>query len=98
MIPLFKKLFQKLFFDELAAARLLRGFLLWVGGMAVSVLAYPFDNVVTWTMKEWAYRVAAAGALGFAGMVTAGQKNQTPEQIRAELDALKAKNEAPPGG
>jgi hypothetical protein len=33
--------------------------------------------------------VAAAGALGFAGMITAGQKNQTPEQIKKGLEALK---------
>jgi hypothetical protein len=91
VIPLIRKMFRDFFYDEMVAAKLVRGFLLWSGGMAVSVLAYPFDDVVTWDAKEWAYRVAAAGALGFAGMITAGQKNQTPEQIRAELDALKAK-------
>jgi hypothetical protein len=91
MIPFFVKAWKKFWTDEMAAARIFRGFLLWTGGMAVSVLAFPFDDVVTWTGREWAYRCAAAGALGFAGLISTGQKNQTPEQIRAELEALPPK-------
>jgi hypothetical protein len=91
MIPFFVKLWRTFWMDEMAAARIFRGFLLWSGGMAVSVLAFPYDDVITWTTREWAYRVAAAGALGFAGLISAGQKNQSPEQIRAELAALPPK-------
>lgn len=88
MIPLFKKLIFKFFYDEMAAARWLRGGLLFAGGMAVNVLAFPFTVVQAWTLQEWGYRVAAAGALGFAGTIAAGQRNKTPEEIRAELSAL----------
>lgn len=83
MIPLFKKIIFKFFYDELAAARWLRGGLLFAGGMAVNVLAFPFSVVQAWTLQEWGYRVAAAGALGFAGTIAAGQKNLTPDEIRA---------------
>lgn len=85
MIPLLRKFFQRLFFDELAAVRLLRGFLLWVAGLAVSVLAYPIEVVQAWGPRDWAYRMAVAGAMGAAGMITAGQKNPTPEALRTEL-------------
>ena len=88
MIPLIQKLIFKFFYDEMAAARWLRGGLLFVGGMAVNVLAFPFTVVQAWTLQEWGYRVAAAGALGFAGTIAAGQKNQEPEQIRDALSAL----------
>lgn len=99
MIPFFVKLWKKFWTDEMAAARLMRGFLLWGGGMAVSVLAYPIELVQTWTPREWAYRVAAAGALGFAGMITAGQKNRSPDEIRtiaAEPMGTPAPPKAPP--
>ena len=88
MIPFLKKLWMKFFFDEMAAARLMRGFLLWASGMGVSVLAYPIEVVQTWQVKDWAYRCAVAGVMGVAGMVTAGQKNRTPEEIRAALQSL----------
>ena len=89
MIPLIVKAWKRFWTDEMAAARIFRGFLLWTGGMMVNVLAFPWPIVQAWTWQEWGYRVAAAGALGFAGMITAGQKNQTPEQIKAELEAIK---------
>ena len=89
MIPFIVKAWKKFWMDEAAAARVFRGFLLWAGGMAVSVLAFPYDDVITWTAREWLYRVAAAGALGFAGLISAGQRNQTPQQIKAELAAIK---------
>ena len=85
MIPLFKKLIFAFFYDEKAAARWLRGGLLFIGGMAVSILAYPFVVIREWTAQEWIYRVAAAGALGFAGTITAGDKNPSPEKLAAEL-------------
>ena len=91
MIPFIIKAWKKFWMDEMAAARIFRGFLLWSGGMAVSVLAFPYDDVITWTTREWAYRVAAAAALGFAGLISAGQRNPTPEAIRAELEALPPK-------
>ena len=88
MIKLWKKFWKKLLYDELAAARWGRGFLLWVGGMAVSVLAYPIELVQTWGPRDWAYRIGAAGALGFAGIITAGQKNPSPEKIKEELSKV----------
>ena len=88
MIKLWKKFWKKLLYDELAAARWGRGFLLWVGGMAVSVPAYPIELVQTWGPRDWAYRIGAAGALGFAGIITAGQKNLPPDKIKEELSKV----------
>ena len=93
MLTLFVKLWKAALYDEMAVKRWGRGFLLWAGGMATSVLAFPIEVVQTWGPRDWAYRVAAAGALGIAGLVTAGQKNPTPEQLRAELGLPQ-----PPGG
>jgi hypothetical protein len=89
MIPLLKRLIWAFFYDELAAKRWLRGGLFFIGGMAVNVLAFPYGVIKEWTLAEWGYRVAAAGALGFAGSIMGGQKNKTPEQIKAELEAIK---------
>ena len=75
MIPLLTGIWKKILYDEMAVARWSRGFLLWLGGMAVSVLAYPIELVQTWGPRDWAYRIGAAGALGVAGIITAGQKN-----------------------
>ena len=83
MIPYLARLWKSFWMDEMVASRIFRGFLLWAGGMAVSILAFPFDDVVTWTTREWLYRVAAAAALGFAGLVSAGQKNPPADEIRA---------------
>ena len=88
MIPLIKKFIWAFFYDELAAKRWLRGGLFFVGGMAVNVLAFPWAVVREWTLAEVAYRIGAAAALGIAGSIMGGQRNQTPEQIRAELSAL----------
>ena len=88
MIPLIKAWWMALWFDPTSAAKLLRSAALFVGAMAVNVLAFPWVVVAAWTLPEWLYRVAAAGAIGFAGTIGVGQKNQTPEQIRAELSAL----------
>lgn len=88
MIPLIKKFIYAFFYDELAAKRWLRGALFFFGGMAVNVLAFPFVVVQAWTIQEWAYRIAAAAALGIGGSIIGGQKNLTPEQIREQLAAL----------
>ena len=73
MIPLIRKFIFAFFYDEKAAARWLRGGLLFVGGMAVSILAYPYVVIREWTAQEWIYRIAAAGALGFAAAITFGR-------------------------
>ena len=88
MIPLFRKLLWAFFYDEAAAKRWMRGSLLFAGGMGVNILAFPFEVVATWTLKEWAFRVAAAGALGFAGTIVGGEKNKPIEEVRRELSAL----------
>ena len=82
MITLLKKFWRKILYDEMAVARWGRGFLLWLAGMAMSVLAYPIEVVQTWGARDWAYRCAAAGVMGVAGMITAGQKN-TPRAEKA---------------
>jgi hypothetical protein len=87
MITLLKKLAWAFIYDEAAAKRWLRGGFMFLGGMAVNVLAFPYSVVEAWTVREWMFRVAAAGALGIAGTITAGQKNRTPEEIRAIVAA-----------
>lgn len=82
MIPFIVKAWKTFWMDEAAASRIFRGFLLWAGGMAVNVLAFPWSVVQAWTWQEWGYRLAAAGALGVAGFVSAGQRNPTADQIR----------------
>ena len=87
MIPFIVRMWKTFWMDEAAASRIFRGFLLWCGGMAVNVLAFPWTVVQAWTISEWLYRVAAAGALGFAGMISAGQKNPTADEIRLAASA-----------
>jgi len=82
MIPLVKKWWMALWFDANSAEKILRSTALFVGGMAVCVLAFPYPVVKEWTFMEWVYRIAASGALGFAGTIAAGQKNPTADQIR----------------
>jgi len=88
VIPFIKKLWHDFFYDPAVGSRIGRGLLLWLGGMAVSILAFPYDEVATWTFKEWLYRIVAAGVLGFAGIMKVGEKNMTPEQMRTALKAL----------
>jgi hypothetical protein len=76
VITLLGKLWTKMLYDEMAAARWWRGFLLWFAGMALSILAFPVEVVQTWGPRDWAYRAAVAGVMGAAGMITAGQKNE----------------------
>lgn len=94
MIPLFRKFIYKFFYDEMAAGRWLRGGAFFVGGMGMAVLAYPFDEVMTWTYKEWIFRITAAGFLGAGGTMALGQKNVTPERMRTELKLLPPEDEA----
>ena len=89
MITMLSKLWKRILYDEMAAARWGRGFLLWLASMSVSVLAFPIEVVQTWGVRDWMYRLAAAGVMGAAGLVTAGQRNPPPEQIKAELEAIK---------
>ena len=96
MIPLIKKWWMALWFDPTSAAKLLRSTALFVGGMAISVLAFPFAIVKEWTLMEWFYRFLAAGAIGFAGTIGAGQKNPTADQIR--IVAAESVGTPPPPG
>ena len=91
MITLLKKLWKKMLYDEMAAARWIRGILLWASGMAISILAFPIEVVQTWGLRDWAYRAGVAGAMGAAGMITAGQKNPSPEKLKEEIEALPPK-------
>ena len=78
MIPLLRKLVYALLWDELAARRWVRGFLLWLGGAGTTVMAVGWDVAREWTPREWAGRMVFASVLGVAGMVTAGEKNPKP--------------------
>jgi hypothetical protein len=88
MIPMIKHFMHSLLFDELAAKRLMRGFFLWAGGMVIAITAYPLEVVQTWDFYDWTARLAGAAVLGAGGMVTAGQKNMSPEQIKEALEKL----------
>lgn len=95
MIPLIRKFFHAILFDELAARRWIVGFIVWSGSVGTNVLAYPWDDVKTWGVGEWGYRLAAAAALSVGVMVATGQKNQNPEQLyeavhQAKQDRLEA--------
>ncbi len=100
MIPLIKKIIHALLYDELAAKRWLRGLFMWLGGAGVTVAAVGWEVARAWTLKEWAGRLAIAGLLGVGGMITAGQKNLTPEQMRAALqpDPAQPPPVQPPAG
>jgi hypothetical protein len=89
MIPLFKNFFRSLFYDEKAAAIWVRSVLLWLGTMLGSILAYPFEEVQTWNLQEWGYRVIAAGVIGFAGLIRVGQQNLTPAEMAEQLDSYR---------
>jgi hypothetical protein len=88
MIPLVINFFRNLLFDELAAKRLARGGLLWAGSMLISITAYPLEVVATWGFYDWLQRLLGAAVLGAGGLVTAGQKNLSPEQIKDALEKL----------
>ena len=95
MIPFFKKFFKDLLYNKTFGERMFRGFLFWAGGLGTNLLAYPYDDVVTWTPREWGYRVLAAGAFGFAGLISVGQKNPTPQEMVEQIDAYKKSKAAP---
>lgn len=88
MITLIRTVIWKFFYDPVAAARWLRGGLMFLGGMGVNILAFPLEVVETWTVKQWAFRIAAAGAMGLAGTIVGGEKNKPIEAVRKELSAL----------
>ena len=94
MLPLIKKLWFALWFDEVAAKRWLAGVLVWLATTGGQVLAYPFDDVATWTFREWLYRIVVSGVAATGVMVATGQKNHTVEQIQA----IAAATPTPPPG
>jgi len=94
MVPLFKKLWFALWFDEVAAKRWLVGLMTWLGSIATNVLAYPWEDVKTWDYYQWSFRCAAAGALAIGVMIATGQKNHSEDQIRS----IAGSSPAPPLG
>lgn len=78
MIPLFRGLVHALLYDELAAKRWIRGFMLWLGGSAVMVASVGWEVAQAWSLREWFGRLSIAGILGLGGMITAGEKNPKP--------------------
>ena len=71
--------------DELKLARYSRAFLLWASGLTMQVLSVPLGEAAHWGPREWAKRFAIAALMGAAGLITGGQRNPTPEQLRAML-------------
>lgn len=85
MIPFFKRFFRDLFFDEAAFKRWGSGVFMTLATGAIQILAYPWDDVLTWTKMEWAYRFAASVGAAIGVMMATGQKNKTVEQLHAEM-------------
>lgn len=83
MIPLVKRLFHALLWDELAARRWIRGLLLWLGGAGIQVVSVGWDVAQGWSWREWSGRMLVAGILGLGGMVTAGERNARPSPLPA---------------
>jgi hypothetical protein len=86
MITLLKHLLWQLLFDELAAVRWLRGIGGFLAGLAMTILPIllPADGwatLQTWGAREWLGRLIAATLAALPMMITAGQRNQSPEQI-----------------
>lgn len=79
MITFLKNFWNAFLHDELAFRRWARGFLLWLGGAAVTVASVGWDTARAWTLKEWIGRLAVAGILGIAGMINLGDKNPPKE-------------------
>lgn len=98
MIPLFKHLWNALWYDEVAAKRWLTGFFLGMGATAIGIMAYPWEVVKAWTVGEWSWRLGAAAAVAIGGMIATGQKNQSPEQIRAIANSPPGATPVPPPG
>lgn len=97
MIKLLRSVVVDLLWNEQKARIWLRGALLWAATAAAQVVAYPPEVVSTWGLKDWASRFAIAGAAGFAGLLAAGQRNPTPEQMADSVEAVRMRRgEAPP--
>lgn len=71
MIPLFRRLWRLLLWDELAATRWLRG-----GLLAASISVVQVAPPAGWERARFVLALVLAGA---AGMVTAGEKNGAPK-------------------
>jgi hypothetical protein len=84
MLTFLKKFWDAFLHDELAFRRWSRGFLLWLGGAAITVASAGWDVVRTWTLKEWLGRLAIAGILGLAGMINLGDKNPPKEEANVK--------------
>lgn len=102
MIPLVKKLVTALLWDEQAALRWVRGFFGFVAGVAAStapeVLKGGWEVVSTWSLREWLGRWAVGLLTAIPVMILAGQKNQSPEAIRAIAHSLPGQTPVPPPG
>jgi hypothetical protein len=75
-----------------------RSFIMWVGTMSgiVIVSAPDLDAVLAWGWKGWAARLGPAGLMAFALLIRGGDKNRTPEQVVASLQAAGYKLEKAP--
>ena len=77
MLKLFKIFFDKLLFDDKAAARWLRGGLLGFAGSGM-VFAEQLSTIIPGNPAIEKIKIAAVISVFLGGMVTAGDKNPTP--------------------
>jgi hypothetical protein len=76
MIPLMRRLWAAILYDEMAVRRWLRGALLAVAFAGAQLAATPAGEAATWTGKEWAVRVLFSLLAGAAAMINLGQPRQ----------------------
>lgn len=63
--------------DRMKLARYSRGILLWAATATGQVLTVGIDVASEWTPRQWGARLFVAGLAGAAGIITAGEKNET---------------------
>jgi hypothetical protein len=79
MIPLFRRLWAAVLYDEMAVRRWLRGALLAAAMAGAQIAASPAGEAAKWTSREWAVRILFAVLAGMAGMINLGHLNpKTP--------------------
>lgn len=86
MIPLLRRIWWAIRFDDVAMARWIRGSLLLVSAAAAQVVPYGLEVVRLWTWQDWAVVLAISIPAGIAGMINLGEMN--------DKAAIEAKSEA----
>ncbi len=64
--------------DVLKKRRWVRGFLAWLGGVAIQVSIVGPDVMMTWSARRWALGIVVAALPGIVGLINLGDPNQKP--------------------